>query len=64
MKIRSLLFLVAATVCGAVSFSGCSGNQPTSVTEDADQAAIDAYKEMEAKLEAETMGQMEGDDLQ
>ncbi len=64
MKIRSLLFLVAATFCGAVSLSGCSSQKPASVTEDADQAAIDAYKELEAKLEQETMGQMEGDDLE
>ncbi|WP_182869039.1 hypothetical protein [Stieleria mannarensis] len=64
MNTRSLLLIVVAAVSFSFSLGGCSESKPTSVTEDADQAAIDAYKEMEKQIELETMGEMEEDDLQ
>ncbi|WP_147867572.1 hypothetical protein [Stieleria maiorica] len=64
MNTRSLLLCVAATVSLSLTLGGCAESKPTSVTQDADQAAIDAYKEMEKQIESETMSEMAEDDLQ
>lgn len=60
---RFSILLVVAFVSSPLLLSGCSDPKPTSVTEDADQAAIDAYKEMEAKIQSETETEMEASGL-
>ncbi len=53
------LFLVALAVFSTLSVTGCSESQPTSVTENADQSEIEAWKEKEKQINAEAEGDME-----
>ena len=53
-KLYGLLF--ALTIC--VSFSGCGGNEGGSITESAEQSAIEAYQEAEAAEQAALQTEM------
>lgn len=56
---RSLSLMTVLTFVLLAPLSGCSDPVPTSVTEDADQAAIDAWKAKEAAIADEGMEEME-----
>jgi len=56
LKITPILFVALMLVA---AIGGCSDKGTTSVTDDMDQSAIEAYKENERKIEQEAMGDME-----
>lgn len=63
MQKRSFLSYALLIAVSLVSFSGCGESGPTSITDGADQSAIEAYKQNEKELEMETINELDGEDV-
>ncbi|TWU15496.1 hypothetical protein Poly21_26930 [Allorhodopirellula heiligendammensis] len=53
--------LICMTLLSSTALPGCGGSGPTSVTEGVNQSDIDAYKQMEKELNAETAADFQED---